>query len=83
YMWRNVSNTAEYGGRTRGPIIIDEGVKKRMKKILKDIQSGKFADEWMKEYEAGIPKLKKMREDAAKEQIEIIGANIRKMFAKK
>lgn len=83
YMWRNVSNTAEYGGRTRGPVVIDEGVKKRMKKILKDIQSGKFADEWMKEYEAGIPKLKKMREEAAKEQIETVGADIRKMFAKK
>jgi ketol-acid reductoisomerase len=83
YMWRNVSNTAEYGGRTRGPIVIDDGVKKRMKKILKDIQSGKFAEEWIKEYEAGIPNLKRMREEGEKEQIEIVGANIRKMFAKK
>lgn len=83
YMWRNVSNTAEYGGRTRGPVIIDDGVKKRMKKILKDIQSGKFAKEWISEYEAGIPELKRMREEGAGEQIEIVGANIRKMFAKK
>lgn len=83
YMWRNVSNTAEYGGRTRGPVIIDDGVKKRMKKILKDIQSGKFAKEWISEYEAGIPELKRMREEGSGEQIEIVGANIRKMFAKK
>jgi ketol-acid reductoisomerase len=83
FMWRNVSNTAEYGGRTRGPVIMDKGVKKRMKKALKDIQSGKFADEWMAEYEAGLPNLKRMREEGSKEQIEVVGANIRKMFTKK
>lgn len=62
---------------------MDEGVKKRMKKALKDIQSGKFADEWMKEFEAGLPNLKKMREEGSKEQIELVGADIRKMFSKK
>jgi len=83
YMWKNVSNTAEYGGRTRGPVIMDAKVKKRMKKALKDIQSGKFADEWMKEYEAGLPNLKRMREEGSKEQVESVGASIRKMFSKK
>jgi ketol-acid reductoisomerase len=83
FMWKNVSNTAEYGGRTRGPVIMDKGVKKRMKKALKDIQSGKFADEWMAEYEAGLPNLKRLRDEGSKEQIETVGANIRKMFSKK
>jgi len=83
YMWKNVSNTAEYGGRTRGPVIMDAKVKKRMKKALKDVQSGKFADEWMKEYENGLPNLKRMREEGSKEQIESVGASIRKMFSKK
>jgi len=83
YMWRNVSNTAEYGGRTRGPMIMDKGVKKRMKKALKDIQSGKFADEWIAEYDAGLANLKRMREEGSKEQIETVGASIRKMFTKK
>ncbi|MDH4123389.1 MAG: ketol-acid reductoisomerase [Thermoplasmata archaeon] len=82
-MWRNVSNTAEYGGRTRGPVIMDDSVKEKMRRALKDIQSGKFADEWMKEYEAGLPRLKKLREEGTKEQIEVVGADIRRMFSKK
>lgn len=80
HMWKNVSNTAEYGGRTRGPEIIDGKVKKRMKKLLDDIQSGKFAKEWIKEKEAGLPELNKLRERGANMQIEVVGAQIRKMF---
>ena len=83
FMWRNVSNTAEYGGRTRGPVIMDKGVKKRMKKALKAIQSGKFADEWMSEFDAGLPNLTRMRNEGSKEQVETVGADIRKMFSKK
>jgi len=83
FMWRNVSNTAEYGGRTRGPVIMDKGVKKRMKKALKAIQSGKFADEWMSEFDAGLPNLTRMRDEGSKEQVETVGADIRKMFSKK
>lgn len=82
-MWKNVSNTAEYGGRTRGPIIIDKRVKKKMKSLLTDIQSGKFADEWMNEKDAGLPNLSRLRDDGAKLQIEAIGRNIRKMFSRK
>ncbi len=82
-MWKNVSNTAEYGGRTRGPIIIDKRVKKKMKSLLADIQSGKFADEWMSEKDAGLPNLSRLRDDGAKLQIEAIGRNIRKMFSRK
>jgi ketol-acid reductoisomerase len=79
-MWDGVSNTAEYGGRTRGPEIIDERVKQKMKDILKDIQSGKFAREWVAEEEAGMPTLRKLRKEGEKSQIEIVGKRIRKMF---
>jgi len=79
-MWKNVSNTAEYGGRTRGPKIIDERVKKNMALILKDVQSGKFAKEWVEECEAGLPTLTRLRKEGEKEKIEVVGRNIRKMF---
>ncbi len=53
----SISNTAEYGDLTRGPIVIDEATKERMKGILKDIQSGAFAKEWMNEAATGLPAL--------------------------
>jgi len=80
-MWKNVSNTAEYGGRTRGPVIIDDRVKDSMKKILADVRSGKFAEEWIGEKESGLPVLKSLREEGSETQIEKIGKEIRKMFA--
>jgi ketol-acid reductoisomerase len=79
-MWRQVSNTAEYGGRTRGPRIIAAGVKERMKATLADIQSGKFAEEWVKENQEGCPNLNKMREEGKKHQIEEVGAKLREMM---
>jgi ketol-acid reductoisomerase len=77
-MWTAVSNTAEYGGRTRGPVIIDETVREKMKTILKDVQNGSFAKEWVDENKKGIPNLKRMREEAKKHQIEKIGRELRK-----
>jgi ketol-acid reductoisomerase len=77
-MWTAVSNTAEYGGRTRGSVVIDETVRERMKTILKDVQNGSFAKEWVDENKKGIPNLKKMREEAKKHQIEKIGKELRK-----
>jgi ketol-acid reductoisomerase len=82
HMWKKVSNTAEYGGRTRGNKIITEESRKNMKQVLDDIQSGKFAEEWIAEKEAGMPKLKKMREESANHQIEKVGSELRKMFKK-
>jgi len=79
-MWDGVSNTAEYGGRTRGPIIIDAHVEENMKKTLKDIQSGKFAKEWVAERDAGMPTLNRLRKEGAKSRIEVVGKKIRKMF---
>ncbi|MDA1197068.1 MAG: ketol-acid reductoisomerase [Nanoarchaeota archaeon] len=83
HMWDVVSNTAEYGGRTRGPKIITPEVKERMKKILDDVEDGTFAKEWMGEYEAGLPNLKRMREEESKHPIEVVGKEIRALFQKK
>jgi ketol-acid reductoisomerase len=79
-MWKNVSNTAEYGGRTRGERIIDPATASAMKNVLADIRSGRFAKEWVEEHEAGMPTLTKLRQDGAKSQIEAVGSDIRKMF---
>src|SRR5207248_5253979 len=66
----SVSNTAEYGDYSRGPRVIDEHVRAEMKKILGDIQSGRFAREWVLENTAGQPSFKAMRRRAAEHQIE-------------
>ncbi|MBU0762095.1 MAG: ketol-acid reductoisomerase [Candidatus Altiarchaeota archaeon] len=80
YMWTKVSNTAEYGGRTRGKKIITQETRKTMKEILQDIKEDKFAQEWISECENGLPNLKKMREEDSKLKIEQVGAQLRKMF---
>ena len=77
-MWAAVSNTAEYGGRTRGPRIIDERVRETMNRILKDVQSGAFAKEWVAESQKGIPELKRMREAAKEHLTERVGKELRK-----
>ena len=79
-MWKGVSNTAEYGGRNRGQKIIDARTRATMKEILKDIQSGKFAAEWVAEHDAGMPTLSKLRAEGEKSKIETVGKDIRKMF---
>jgi len=80
YMWTKVSNTAEYGGRTRGKRIITPKIRESMKEILEEIKSDKFASEWIGECEAGMPNLKKMREEDASLQVEKVGGQLRKMF---
>jgi len=76
-MMRSVSNTAEYGGRTRGQEVIDDHVKAKMKDILEDIQDDSFAREWIAENEKGAPKLEKMREEGKEHLIKEIGEEIR------
>jgi ketol-acid reductoisomerase len=61
----SISNTAEYGDYTRGPRIVTEETKKEMKRILDDIQSGRFARDWVQECNAGQPSFKAMRRRAA------------------
>jgi len=73
----SISETAEWGDVTVGPKIIDAGVKKRMKEALKDIQSGKFAKEWIKENETGQKKFNQIRKDDAQHDIEKVGKRLR------
>jgi len=76
----SISNTAEYGDLTRGKKVIGPEVREAMKKILSDIQSGKFADEWIGECKAGQPKFKELRKEAANHPIEQVGAKLRAMM---
>ncbi|MDA1076854.1 MAG: ketol-acid reductoisomerase [Proteobacteria bacterium] len=79
-MWYTVSNTAEYGGLTRGPRIITDETKVEMKRILAEIQTGKFAREFVTEYQAGAPSIKAMRRLTAEHDIEVVGARLRAMM---
>lgn len=76
----SISNTAEYGDLTRGPRLIDDSVKERMREILSDIQNGRFAREWVTENQAGAPGFKAMRRRAAEHPIEEVGARLREMM---
>ena len=76
----SVSDTAEYGDYSRGPKVIDTSTRARMKFILDDIQSGRFATEWMQENTAGQPSFKAMRRREAEHPIEEIGAKLREMM---
>ena len=77
----SVSDTAEYGGMTRGPRIITHETKNEMKKILAEIQSGKFANEWLAEYKAGGPNFNKLRKSNHEHSIETVGAKLRGMMS--
>jgi len=79
-MRRRVSNTACYGDLTRGKRIITERTRKEMKKILKEIVSGKFAREWIKENELGRPNFNKLLEEQDKHPIEEVGRRLREMM---
>jgi ketol-acid reductoisomerase len=76
----SISNTAEFGDYTRGPRIITEETKREMKRVLDDIQSGRFAKEWMLENAAGQPSFKAMRRRSAKHDIEKVGEKLRAMM---
>ena len=76
----SISNTAEYGDLTRGKRVIGPEVRQAMQKILQDIQSGKFADEWIDEYKCGIPHFTELRKEAANHPLEKIGENLRAMM---
>jgi len=81
YMRYSVSDTAEYGDYTRGPVVIDQHVRDTMKKVLADIQSGAFAREWMQENEQGRKRFLEMRAKAQDHLIERVGMELRKMMA--
>ncbi len=77
----SVSDTAEYGGMTRGKRLITAETKKEMKKILSEIQNGQFANEWLTEYKNGQPLMEKLRKENREHQIETVGAKLRSMMS--
>lgn len=79
-MRKKVSDTAEYGDYSRGKRIVNDKTRKTMKKILKEVQSGKFAREWMRENKKGRPNFNKWREEAEKHPIEKVGRDLRQMM---
>ena len=76
----SISNTAEYGDYVTGPRIVTEETKKEMKRVLTDIQTGKFARDFVLENQAGQPLLKARRRLGAEHQIEEVGARLRSMM---
>jgi ketol-acid reductoisomerase len=76
----SISNTAEYGDMTRGKRVIGPEARKAMKEILQEIQSGKFAEEWMTEYRVGMPHFRELRQEAEHHPIEAVGAQLRGMM---
>lgn len=79
-MRKRVSDTAEYGDLTRGKRVITEETRKRMKDILTEVQSGKFAEEWIEENKKGRPLFNKLTEEHEKHPIEKVGKKLRKMM---
>jgi ketol-acid reductoisomerase len=76
----SISDTAEYGDLTRGPRIINDGVKAEMRKVLDEIQDGRFAQEWIAESESGRETYKRLQEQGKEHQIEQVGAKLRDMM---
>ena len=80
-MRNDISNTAEYGDLTRGPVLIDDSVREKMRQILEDVQGGIFAREWVLENQANQPVLQALRRQESELQIEEVGKNLRSMMS--
>jgi len=80
YMRYSVSETAEYGDYSRGPRVIDEHVRETMRTVLKEIQSGEFAKEWIAENDEGLKRFTQQRKEGAEHPIEKVGAELRAMM---
>lgn len=76
----SISNTAEYGDMTRGKRVVGKEARAAMKQILAEIQSGKFADEWITEHRCGQPHFRELRQEAEHHPIEKVGASLRALM---
>jgi ketol-acid reductoisomerase len=81
YMRYSISNTAEYGDYTRGPRIVTDQTRAEMKKILKEIQNGQFAREWILENKANAPAFKATRRMERSHPIEVVGRQLRRLMS--
>jgi len=77
----SISNTAEYGDLTKGPFLIDDHVKEKMKLILADVQNGKFANDFVSEIKAGSPEFNRLRKEGSEHLIESTGKKLRSMMS--
>ncbi len=75
------SDTAEYGDLTRGPRIVSPAVKAEMRKVLDEIQDGRFATEWVEEDDNGRPNFTKLRQEGEQHQIELVGKKLRGLMS--
>ncbi len=80
-MYWSVSETAEYGGYTRGPRVITDQTRAEMKKILGEITDGSFAREWMNEYDSGLSNYKRYYQENTEHRVEQTGRNLRPMMS--
>jgi ketol-acid reductoisomerase len=80
WMRYSVSDTAKYGDMVAGPRIVTDETRKAMKQILKDIQDGEFARDWIIENQTGRPRMKKWAEKAQSAEVEKVGKELRKMM---
>jgi ketol-acid reductoisomerase len=80
HMRWSVSDTAEFGDYTRGPRVIDEHVRGRMRELLSEIRSGRFAEEWIADMDAGEPRLRSLRAEAAGTRLEQVGVELRALM---
>ena len=76
----SISNTAQFGDMTRGPVVVNDETKRRMQTLLGEIQSGAFANDWMKEAREGRQLFKQLDEEAREHPIERVGAKLREMM---
>jgi len=79
-MWDSVSDTAEYGGLTRGEYVIDESAREGMEQILQEVQNGEFAKEWISENQTNRPSYKQLRGAEQNHDIEDVGGRLRELF---
>jgi ketol-acid reductoisomerase len=80
-MWDSVSDTAEYGGLTRGEMVVDETARENMQAVLEAVQNGEFAREWIAENQAGRPSYRQRRNAEENHEIEAVGEQLRELFA--
>ncbi|MDS0298828.1 ketol-acid reductoisomerase [Halogeometricum sp. S1BR25-6] len=80
-MWDSVSDTAEYGGLTRGDRVVDDHARENMEEILEEVQNGTFAREWIAENQAGRPSYTQLKDREENHHVEQVGAPLRDLFA--
>ncbi len=83
HMWKNVSNTAEFGGLTQRDYIVTDETKKAMEKMLDKILSGEFSKEWIADWKQGLKKMRELEKVESERQIEVVGNEIRSLFEMK